>query len=253
MTQHDASAPHVDPSPEHDDPSPEEVGLVVGATLVEFAEYDDKLDPEDRQFSMRRLWIWMLLLVLAVLGAAAIAAAMVFLDGPVGSAPEVGGAPDTAPLAGPAQAAGAGDHGGCIVPSSALQVASTVTLRDRGVNDPAMFVVQWTSGVINTTREPILVAVRLASSEPGSPSGWEASLSTVAAGEAFVYPTSNFVTNNAGGAAGPTIWRYIDKVMAVRDTPECGAQLADLTTGTAPGSITVPMPRLPSGVTIPAP
>ena len=97
----------------------------------------------------------------------------------------------------------------CVVPPTSLTVASTETLRDRGVNDPAMFLVQWDAGVINNSGEPILVTARIASSDSEAGGDWEGTFARVPAGEAYLWPMS-YVTNNAGGAAGPTQWRYVD-------------------------------------------
>ena len=138
--------------------------------------------------------------------------------------------------------------GGCVVDPAALTLASTVTLRDRGVNDPAMFLVQWDSGVINNTGAPILVTALVASADGGA--AWEGSYVTVAPGQAHVWP-SNYVTNNAGGSAGATTWQYVDRVLAVPDTPECAELLSAPADDAAGTAIPAVVPRLPANAHIP--
>ena len=138
--------------------------------------------------------------------------------------------------------------GGCVVDPAALTLASTVTLRDRGVNDPAMFLVQWDSGVINNTGAPILVTALVASADGGA--AWEGNYVTVAPGQAHVWP-SNYVTNNAGGSAGATTWQYVDRVLAVPDTPECAELLSAPADDAAGTAIPAVVPRLPANAHIP--
>ena len=140
----------------------------------------------------------------------------------------------------------------CVVPPTSLTVASTETLRDRGVNDPAMFLVQWDAGVINNSGEPILVTARIASSDSEAGGDWEGTFARVPAGEAYLWPMS-YVTNNAGGAAGPTQWRYVDQVLAVRDSPECEDLLMIPTDGMAKSAIPAVVPRLPANAQIARP
>lgn len=151
----------------------------------------------------------------------------------------------------PAPEAGPSTLGDCAVNPASLQLASTVTLRDRGVNDPAMFLVQWDAGVINNSTEPILVTARIASSDGTGGSAWEDSYLSVGPSQAHLWP-SNYVTNNAGGSAGATTWRYVDQVLAVRDSPSCAELLASPTAETAKAAVPADVPRLPANAQVPA-
>ena len=165
------------------------------------------------------------------------------------SSAEVAAPAAQAPAAGP-DAAPAPE--GCAVDPTDLMVTSTVTLRDQGVNDPAMFVVQWNTGVTNNSADTILVTAKIASSDEGGSDAWDATTyGQVAPGETYLWPTSR-VTNNAGGAAGPTTWRYVDQILAVRDGPECAELLMSPTDETAKAAIPAEVPSVPANAQLPA-
>lgn len=213
-------------------------------------DYDDRV----AERSHRGAFLWILLIAL---GAAAIAAAFIMMrtqqPEATGASPQdaIAGAPAPAAPNPQGGAAIEGVPGDCAVAPTSLKVASTETYRDRGVNDPAMFVVQWDAGVINNSTEAILVTAKIASSDSGASSGWEGSYTSVAPGEAHLWPT-NYVTNNAQGAAGATTWQYVDQVLAVRDAPQCGDLLVSPTDETAKAAIRAEIPRLPANAQLPA-
>lgn len=142
--------------------------------------------------------------------------------------------------------------GDCAVDPAALQVASTVTARDKGEKDPAMFTVSWDAGVINESGETILVTAKIAASNSSAGAGWEGAYVSVPTGRAHVWP-GNYVTNNVNSRAGALSWRYVEQVLAVRDTAECGDLLMSPTNETAKAALSVEVPRLPANVHIPTP
>lgn len=209
-------------------------------------------------------WKWLAipgLLALVLIFIAAIAFALLSRDNQTASptpppppAAQNPAAPPPAaqnPVENPADAGAAPAAQGCDVDPFSFVVASKVTLDDKGVADPRMFVVQWDTGFINNSADPVLVTAKLASSD-GAPDGaWDGTYTQVAAGASQAWP-GNWVTNNAGGTAGATTFHYVKEILAVPDTPECAALLASPSDETAQAAIPADLPpaadvQLPNG------
>lgn len=235
-------SPYLKPMPEH----PSRIQLDVRGMNED--DYDERAKVRSHKSAL--LWT-----LLVALGGAAVAAAfiMIGIQQPEASdsqqsVADVQVAP-AAPLPKGETVVG-GVPGQCAVAPESLKVASTETLRDRGVNDPAMFVVQWDVGVINNSTEPILVTARIASSASAANKGWDGNYTSVAPGEAHLWPMS-YVTNNAGGSAGATTYQFVDRVLAVRDSPACAELLMNPTDEMAKAAIAAEVPRMPANAQLP--
>ena len=118
--------------------SPETKGMLLGSTVVDLMAEDAKVDPEDRPFSMRPIWVWLLLIAIVALGAAAIAGAMIFLREDAGS----GTAAPTVPATQPAPS----DLGGQPTPvatSGAADPAEVAAPADTTAPDTWRFTGKW--------------------------------------------------------------------------------------------------------------
>ena len=123
--------------------TPEAKGMLLGAAAAALMEEDAKLDAEDQRFSVRPLWIWLIVMAIVLLGAAAIAGAMVFLrDDTEGASPPADvqqsqpASPATEPTAieptAPEASAGgeapaAAVSAACVLDASAVVVATDLT------------------------------------------------------------------------------------------------------------------------------
>lgn len=238
--------------------SPQAQGIENSArqTIGSLTDYEDysKQREARRLFRLRAL-IGILILVAAGIFVSVFALRQAALNDKQGAAdltPDdaaVPAAPAVAPPAPAPQDAADAAGGGCWVPAASLNVTNVETLRDTGVADARMFVVQWDTQITNGTKTPILVEARFASTDAARPPGWETSGASVQPKQAYAW-SMNFVTNNAGGTAGATTYFYPDRVIGVLDTPEC----RDLLSSPIPDSAmtAVPLPTLPANAEVPA-
>lgn len=213
------------------------------------------LSAEVARTASRRRMIFAIVSVLLLVSAAAAFAFLALRGGSTaGSAAApaagTGQALGGAAASGAAGTAGAG-AGGCLVPASAVTLANEVTYKDRGVNDPRMFVVQWSTQATNNSSEPILATAHWSSSDGAGRTGWEGSYLSLAPGASQSW--SGYVDNNAGGIAGALNWSYVDRVVAVHDSPDCAQQLTAPTGAVESGALQTTLPELPAGNVLPTP
>ncbi len=203
-----------------------------------------------------------ILVLVAILGIAAVALIELILgDDPGEATASTGDGPAVVAPADPGQdqpeqadAGALGTPEACALPADRVAVSVSDVSTDIGKRDPSMFVTTWWVHVASPGNAPVTVSEHVVRSEngsiaPGTP-GWGGVGHTVTPGEVLVLGP-NSIDNNTSGRAGELEWGYVDRVLVLRDTPQC-ALLHDAPTAELEAlAVPAAMPALPDGVVLP--